>query len=267
MEFQFVVEVYTVHNFIKLFVVPLMKSRGWSRICEVGAYRGEGTNLLKGIPHLNATVIDPCLDANLQQKFSDNSSVDMRKGLSLEVLPKLNQQFDCILIDGDHNWYTVYNELKLIAEKDLLRKGGIIFLHDVERPWGRRDLYYQPDTIPQEYRQQALEQWNSESNKSELINEGVSTAPSMRARYEGGTRNGVLTAIEDFEAEKKKDYRFFRVSAGHGLGIIQYRGSLRDTLSFFSLVCKGLICNVVTSITQAGKKRMTASAFSPGRAA
>jgi hypothetical protein len=267
LEFQLTVGVFGVHSFIKLFVVPVMKSRKWSRICEVGSCQGEGTNLLKAVPRLHTTSIDPCLDANLQQKFAGDPSVDMRRGLSLDVLPKLTQQFDCILIDGDHNWYTVYNELKVIAEKNLLRKGGIIFLHDVERPWGRRDLYYQLDTIPPEYRQQALERWGNADNKSELISEDASAAPSMRARFEGGARNGVLTAIEDFTAENKKDYRFFRVSAGHGLGIIQYRGSSRDTLSFFSLVCKGLVCNAVASVAQAGKRKATAAAFSPERAA
>ncbi len=37
------------------------------------------------------------------------------EALSLDVLPSL-EPMDAALIDGDHNWYTVYHELKLLAE-------------------------------------------------------------------------------------------------------------------------------------------------------
>ena len=76
----------------------------------------------------------------------------VNKGISLKVLPELHDAFDCILIDGDHNWYTVYHELKVISDRDLLKRGGMVFFHDVEWPYGRRDMYYQPETIPQEHR-------------------------------------------------------------------------------------------------------------------
>ena len=36
-------------------------------------------------------------------------------GTSLEVLPGLPPA-DVVLIDGDHNWYTVYHELRLLAD-------------------------------------------------------------------------------------------------------------------------------------------------------
>ena len=62
---------------------------------------------------------------------------------------------DAALIDGDHNWYTVYHEMKAIAE--VARANGaplpVMILHDVGWPYGRRDLYYAPDTIPEECRQ------------------------------------------------------------------------------------------------------------------
>ncbi len=37
------------------------------------------------------------------------------RDLSLNVLPDL-PPMDAALIDGDHNWYTVYNECKALAE-------------------------------------------------------------------------------------------------------------------------------------------------------
>ena len=56
--------------------------------------------------------------------------------------PKIKTTFDCIIIDGDHNWYTVFNELTIIEKRNLLKEGGTIFFHDIAWPYGRRDMYY-----------------------------------------------------------------------------------------------------------------------------
>jgi predicted O-methyltransferase YrrM len=229
-----------VQGFTEYFVAPLMRKRGWQRICEIGSCLGEGTGLLRGIPDLQVTVIDPCLDCDLEQKFSHDQKVNVRKGLSLAVLPNVDESFNCILIDGDHNWYTVYNELKLISDRQLLKKGGFIFLHDVEWPWGRRDMYYQPETIPPEFRHR-WEQQGIVRGESELSDVTGSFADVKKATSEGGKRNGVLTAIEDFLRERKGAYRFFCVNVGYGLGVMQYRGGFRDDLSFLALAVKGAI--------------------------
>ena len=235
-----------MRNFIKPFVYPLMKGHRWDRLCEVGASFGLATELLSGLSNLKITTIDPCLDADLAEKFAGNVSIEVRKGLSLEVLPKLSEYFDCILIDGDHNWYTVYNELKIISERNLLRKGGVIFFHDVDFPWARRDLYYQPDTIPAEYRH--------EIGYQAIIRGGKElSAGYAKAVFEGGERNGVLTAIEDFLKENHGKYRFFRIRAGSGLGVMLYRNGLRDDLSFLVIACKGFLYSTVFFTLQFGR--------------
>jgi hypothetical protein len=116
--------------------------------------------------------------------------------------------FDCILIDGDHNWYTVFNELRLIRELPLVRPGGFIFLHDVGWPYGRRDLYYQPDTIPAEFRH-PFAQKGMIRGQSELAEVGGFNSHYNNALREGGPKNGVLASIEDFLAQHPQDYRFF----------------------------------------------------------
>ena len=62
---------------------------------------------------------------------------------------------DAALIDGDHNWYTVYNELRMLARPP--GQAGaplpLLIMHDVGWPYGRRDLYYDPERIPEEFRQ------------------------------------------------------------------------------------------------------------------
>lgn len=214
---------------------------------------GEATELLCGLKDLKITTIDPCLDADLVTKFANSTQIEVKKGLSLEVLPHLNEEFDCILIDGDHNWYTVYNELTVISRKRLLRKGGVIFLHDVSFPWGRRDLYYQPETIPERYRHEIGYQAIVEGSR-ELSGDVGPFAGCAKAMFEGGERNGVLTAIQDFLKENGGEYRFFRAKVGSGLGIILYRGGLRDNLSYLILACKGLIYTAAFAILKSVRR-------------
>ena len=59
------------------------------------------------------------------------------RGLSLDVLPTLGP-IDAALIDGDHNWYTVVNELRLLAEGARRHGTGlpVLVLHDVCGPTG-----------------------------------------------------------------------------------------------------------------------------------
>ncbi len=68
--------------------------------------------------------------------------------MSLEQLPLL-EEIDAVILDGDHNWYTVYNELKLLSRQvDDGRPYPLVLVHDIGWPYGRRDLYYDPDVDP-----------------------------------------------------------------------------------------------------------------------
>ena len=237
-------------RFVMPFVVPIIKRRRWTRLCEIGASHGEATDRLRrSSPDLLITVIDPCIDTNLEQKYADDKRIEVKKGLSLEVLQSLSEPYNCILIDGDHNWYTVYNELKVISERSLLCKGGVIFFHDVDWPWARRDMYYQPEAIPIQF-QHKWEQQGVVRGQDQLSADGRFGDLKI-ATHEGGAKNGVLTAIEDFLKEHEGKYRFFRVPVGGGLGVLLYRDSHRGDLSYFSLLCKGLICRAVYPVARA----------------
>lgn len=62
---------------------------------------------------------------------------------SLEVLPNLVDQrmkFDVVLLDGDHNYYTVSQEVQHLD--DLVNPGGIVIIDDYDGKWSERDLYY-----------------------------------------------------------------------------------------------------------------------------
>jgi len=235
-----------VQNVVEKFVLPLLTKRGWVRTCEIGASLGASTDRLLLAPKVAITLIDPCLDCDLRQKYAGRPNVTVRKGLSLNVLRELGDCFDCILIDGDHNWYTVYHELKTIHERNLLKAGGFLFFHDVDWPYGRRDMYYQPETIPSEYRHSCAKR-GIVRGQSELSDKSAFNSELWNAKHEGGARNGVLTAIEDFRREHKHEYSFFHVRGDFGLGIMQRRRGFVDNLMFLGVRCDGFAYNVIGS--------------------
>jgi hypothetical protein len=187
---------------------------------------------------VSLSVIDPCLDADLCEKYGNDKRVAVHKGLSLEVIPRLSEKYDCILIDGDHNWYTVFNELRAIEERQLLRKGGTIFFHDVGWPYGRRDMYYQPGTIPKEYvhphAKKGIIHGCCKLSSTDGIGGGL-----CNAETEGGEKNGVLTAIEDFLAERRNEYVLFCFKAEHGLGVLIKKDGVKSKMTFakWHLLC------------------------------
>ena len=247
-----------MQDLVKKIVVPLLAKRKFCRVCEIGASRGTSTELLAALPDIAVTVIDPCIDCDLVEKFAERFYVTVRKGTSLEVLPTLRETFDCILIDGDHNWYTVYHELKAIAACNLLRRGGIVFLHDIEWPWGRRDMYYQPELIPGEYRH-CWEQKGMVQGQKELSDEGGFLPEYCKAKHEGGARNGVLTAIEDFMGGHSDEYAFCVIRGNFGLGVMYRRRNFVSDLKFAGLKFKSSAANAVTWLKRSTKLHFPAA--------
>src|SRR6202011_3770653 len=110
---------------------------------------------------------------------------------------------DAYFLDGDHNYYTVRGELDAIArgaEKNGER-APLIFVHDVGWPWGRRDMYYAPESIPAEHRHPYSHELGVTLLDDELVDGGMRDPGRYAiACRSGGPRNGVLTAVEDFLA-------------------------------------------------------------------
>lgn len=234
-----------MENFLHQYILPMAAKRRWTSVCEIGASLGVSTERLLALPDVSVTVVDPCIDTDLEAKYAGNLRVKVCKGISLAVLPVLDATYDCILIDGDHNWYTVYNELRVISKRQLLRRGGMIFLHDVGWPFGRRDMYYQPDTIPARYRHSYACK-GMLRGRSELSDDSGLSPGFDNALHEGGPRNGVLTAVEDFLREHRHEYQFLRMRWDSGLGVLHYRKSLRDDLGFLAFECRGEAYNLFT---------------------
>jgi len=188
-------------------------------IVEIGAGKGDKTQLLiEYCRKRNArlTSIDPAPSKEvlaLQKEHSDMFTLlDLP---SLEALLSLSK-YDAILIDGDHNWYTVYHELKLI-EKMMTGEFPLVFLHDVAWPYARRDMYYAPDRIPAEYRLE-YKRLAMIQGQSELVEDSYHDL--CNAVAEGGERNGVRTAVEDFINEFQSQIFFSLNDSHYGLGVL-----------------------------------------------
>ena len=222
--------------FARSFLIPYIIQNKYRFICEIGASHGYTTDKLLEIEDLVVTVIDPCLDTDLLTKFKNNPRVRIHKGLSLNVLEELSDQFDCILIDGDHNWYTVFNELRKIQDRNMIKQEGTIILHDVTWPYGRRDMYYQPETVPQEFKH-PYAKMGILYGKSALDTAGINSH-HHNALYSGGPKNGILTAIEDFLKFSEQNYNFFYIKLQNGLGFLYRKKGSFCSVSYYKLLLK-----------------------------
>ena len=201
---------------------------GARTIAEIGAEYG-GMSSLLGVyveeQGGSLTSIDPCPKPEFLHWVAGAPHVRHVGAPSLEAIGTLSN-VDAWLIDGDHNWYTVYHELKGIdaaCKRD--GKPMLAFLHDIAWPSGRRDMYYAPDRIPAEYRHAHSYEGGAFPGIPDLIpNRGFRGMGHFAwALHEGGPRNGVLTAVEDFIAQAHEEGRellFCEVPAVFGLGIL-----------------------------------------------
>ena len=231
-------------HFLKFIIRPYLRQRGYKTFCEIGAKDGAFTDGILPVNPERYVVVDPCFDADLIEKYGKGSNIAILKGISLDALPVIEGKFDCIFIDGDHNWYTVYNELRLVERRNLLNPGGTIFLHDVCWPYGRRDMYYTPEQIPQEYRH-PYEKKGIVEGENGLVESGGLHGDVFNAKNEGGPRNGVLTAIEDFLKSSERKYLFFSHKDQCGLGVVMKPRGFMDRLFFLKWL---IVCRAVENI-------------------
>ena len=192
-------------------------------IVEIGSDKGLNTKKIldycKDVENAKLISIDPSPSFDIEaMKEKYGRKFIPINDLSLNSL-KTIYNCDILLIDGDHNWYTVYNELKLIEKNYNQKNFPIIILHDISWPYGRRDLYYNPDNIPSEFLHD-YKQWGMKPNQNKLLKIGGINADLNNAVNENTPKNGVLTAIEDFLKQTSFKLTFYKINGFNGLGII-----------------------------------------------
>ncbi len=203
-------------------ILPIIQSINAKYIVEIGSDKGLNTkNILEYCKSTDAhmTAIDPFPNFDLDNfKKEYGEKFEIYEELSISRLPLLSD-YDVILIDGDHNWYTVYNELKIIEKTFKNKKFPLIFFHDVGWPYAKRDLYYNPDNIPPVYRH-SYKKLGMYPGNSNLEKKGGLNASYNNSIYENSPKNGVLTAIEDFIEESNLEFAIHFINAFYGLGIL-----------------------------------------------
>ena len=189
-------------------------------VAEVGAFAGDLTRVLVAWASgrgARVVAIDPSPQESLIGLDESAAELELIRQTSLEALTQTPLP-DVVIIDGDHNYYTVSEELRLIGERAPGTELPLLLFHDVCWPHGRRDDYFNENEIPPAYRHAVVDGAGGiVPDERGVAHDGL-PYPRSAAR-EGGPRNGVLTAIEDFVGAHEH-LRLVVVPAFFGFGAV-----------------------------------------------
>jgi hypothetical protein len=177
-----------------------LEAAGARSVAEVGAFAGDLTRVLvwwAAQTGARVDAIDPAPRPGLEQLAAERPELKLIRETSLRALPHIPLP-DAIVIDGDHNYYTVSEELRLIGERAPGAELPLLLFHDVCWPHGRRDDYFDPEQIPDAARHPTAGPDGLYPGEPGVRPGGLPYPKS--AAHDGGPANGVLTAIEDFVA-------------------------------------------------------------------
>jgi hypothetical protein len=204
-------------------VFSCIEAAGAKSVAEIGAENGLFTQeLLAWAARTNAervTAIDPAPRKLLRSLADDHPELELIVATSHDALPSLELP-DVVIIDGDHNYFTVREELRLIGERAPGSELPMLLLHDIGWPLARRDSYHDPEQIPVEHRQPLARDAYLVPGEAGIAERGLYY--ECTAAAEGGERNGVLTAVDDFVAERP-ELKLAIVAPFFGLGVVWHR--------------------------------------------
>ena len=189
-------------------------------VAEIGAEHGLFTSELlawserRGGGRVSA--IDPAPRKRLHELAERHPELELIVETSHAALPGLELP-DAVIVDGDHNYFTVHEELLAIDRKTNGRLLPLVLLHDIGWPLARRDSYHDPERIPAEHRRPLSDHGFLVPGDPGLAERGLYY--ERIAITEGGPGNGVLTAVEDFVAERPH-LRLAIVAPFFGLGVL-----------------------------------------------
>jgi hypothetical protein len=122
-------------------------------------------------------------------------------------------------VTGTEVSYTVYHELTTLARvaAEEQRPFPLTLMHDLDWPYGRRDVYYAPERIPAEYRHPITTDGLAPFT-SELVGEGGIVPGVHKAAVEGTPRNGVRTPLRTSWPKPRPLFTSPTLPAGTGSG-------------------------------------------------
>ena len=196
-------------------------------VVEVGAFHGKSTNeMLAWAERAGAKVIavDPAPQPDLTEIAAGHPELELVEATSHDALPKLPVA-DAIIIDGDHNYFTLSEELRLISKRDTGATMPLLMFHDIGWPLARRDGYYAPDRIPAEHRQPLAFNTFLAPEEPGTLDEGMPFA--CVAEREGGPATGSSprsrTSSPPRRSSSSRRSRRFSASASSGIATLPGR--------------------------------------------
>jgi len=145
---------------------------------------------------------------------------------SLDLLPKLiefGEKYNLILLDGDHNYHTVYNELMLVDKMTM--PSTLIICDDYNTKWAYEELYY--------------------SERKEYANNLLATPK------QDSEKKGVRPAIEDFVKQSKNKWALVHPS-GMDFCILYQRENVLHMNAFAPTGCKAAASQIIEVYFQKG---------------
>ena len=128
---------------------------------------------------------------------------------------------DLVFIRGASNWFTVFNHLKLV--ESLCDKGGYTFpvvgVFNTGWPYGRRDSYAEHSEVPAQFKQPHKTGGLIPGSNGVHLSAGFDLN-SEHAIEEGGSKNGVLTAIDEFISSTSQELRLTTLEGLHGISLV-----------------------------------------------
>jgi len=222
----------------RVLIRACLEAAGVATILEIGSESGSFTRELLEFAterEGSLTCVEPQPTLELERLASEHGAFRLIRGRSpgaLEGLPAC----DAYVIDGDHNYWTVARELAHVHERAAGEgRPALAVLHDVSWPSGRRDQYYAPDALPGGAVHPHSWDHGSLPGEENAVRGGLRGNGAFAiALKEGGERNGVRTAVEDFVAEREH-LRFVHVPSIFGVGFVYsesapYAGALAALL-------------------------------------
>jgi hypothetical protein len=205
-------------------MLPCLEAAEVRSIVEIGAFAGDLTRVLVAwAAEHDAAVgaIDPSPQPGLVALDEAHEELELIRETSIAALPRIPLP-DAVVIDGDHNHYTVSEELRLIGERAPGAQLPLLLFHDVCWPHARRDDYYAAELIPADRRHEVAGDAGGIFPGEPGLRPGGGLPYPRSAAREGGPRNGVLTAVEDFVAAHE-GLRFVVVPAFFGFGVVWHQ--------------------------------------------
>lgn len=213
-----------MNRFWPRYIQPIFDVVQPRQVVEIGAEFGWNTRHILAYCRAHgarADIIDPVPLPALLEELAQFGPDEYRllPLKSLAAIPQL-QAPDIALVDGDHNWATVFHELNLLRScaQQAGKEPPIVLAHDAAWPYARRDMYYSPDDLDG-WQRHPYSYKGMVPNQSELDERGVN-GWLANADHEGGPRNGVLTAIEDYVASIDIPYTLHTLPFFNGLAIL-----------------------------------------------